>query len=121
MLIPVFTAVLLAASAAAMPTVSSRQQQQQQQQSPPPPPPPPLPFITPAPPIPAGPLACDLNFCDGKTSWCFYWAGVTSWDPTHGPIPGESLTAIGPCTLNFGPPIPTPMPVPDTTTTTVTR
>lgn len=40
---------------------------------------------------------CDMQYCDGSTSWCFYWAGVTSWDANDGPRPGEVRTQLGLC------------------------
>ncbi|KAL3964342.1 hypothetical protein ACCO45_001346 [Purpureocillium lilacinum] len=43
------------------------------------------------------PVACDYTYCDGSSSWCFYWGGVTSYDPNHGPVPGETRTNLGPC------------------------
>ena len=45
------------------------------------------------------PIACDYAYCDGTSSWCFYWAGVTGYDPQRGPIPGETRTNIGPCSV----------------------
>ncbi|KAK0389409.1 hypothetical protein NLU13_2984 [Sarocladium strictum] len=42
-------------------------------------------------------ISCDLRYCDGSTSWCHYWAGITTYDPTLGPLPGETLTSIGLC------------------------
>ena len=45
------------------------------------------------------PIACDYAYCDGTSSWCFYWAGVTAYDPQRGPIPGETRTNIGPCSV----------------------
>ncbi|KAI0417688.1 hypothetical protein F5X98DRAFT_138747 [Xylaria grammica] len=41
---------------------------------------------------------CDDIFCntDGNMI-CIYWAGVTSWDVSLGPIPGERPTIIGAC------------------------
>ncbi|KAI0911557.1 hypothetical protein F4823DRAFT_560835 [Ustulina deusta] len=42
--------------------------------------------------------SCDVIFCntDGNRI-CIYWAGVTSWDVSRGPIPGERPTVIGAC------------------------
>ncbi|KFA67498.1 hypothetical protein S40285_09836 [Stachybotrys chlorohalonatus IBT 40285] len=42
-------------------------------------------------------IHCDNKICDGKTEWCFYWAGVTSYDQSLGPVPGVTRTALGPC------------------------
>ncbi|KAI1131528.1 hypothetical protein F5Y10DRAFT_286448 [Nemania abortiva] len=41
---------------------------------------------------------CDEIFCntDGNKV-CIYWAGVTSWDISLGPLPGERPTIIGTC------------------------
>ncbi|ODA82868.1 hypothetical protein RJ55_01377 [Drechmeria coniospora] len=50
------------------------------------------------------PIACDYSYCDGSTSWCFYWAGVTSYDPFRGPVPGETRVELGPCTVPPPPP-----------------
>ncbi|EQL02100.1 hypothetical protein OCS_02194 [Ophiocordyceps sinensis CO18] len=55
------------------------------------------------------PATCDYSYCDGTSSWCFYWGGVTSYDVNRGPVPGEMRAPLGPC----GGPRPTP-----TTTTT---
>ncbi|KFA74981.1 hypothetical protein S40288_02200 [Stachybotrys chartarum IBT 40288] len=46
---------------------------------------------------PTPPIHCDNKICDGKTEWCFYWAGVTSYDQSLGPVPGVTRTALGPC------------------------
>ncbi|KAI1460610.1 hypothetical protein F4805DRAFT_369262 [Annulohypoxylon moriforme] len=40
---------------------------------------------------------CDYSFCNQGTKVCFYWAGVTSWDVSRGPLPGEIPTMLGPC------------------------
>ncbi|KAI1104643.1 hypothetical protein F4804DRAFT_306346 [Jackrogersella minutella] len=41
---------------------------------------------------------CDYSYCDEQgDNVCFYWAGVTSWDVSLGPIPGEIPTTLGPC------------------------
>ncbi|TRX94790.1 hypothetical protein FHL15_004251 [Xylaria flabelliformis] len=41
---------------------------------------------------------CDDIFCntDGNRI-CIYWGGMTSWDISLGPIPGEQPTIIGTC------------------------
>lgn len=49
------------------------------------------------------PIACDYAYCDGTSSWCFYWAGVTAYDPQRGPVPGETITNIGPCSATPAP------------------
>ncbi|KAI1096561.1 hypothetical protein F5B19DRAFT_488517 [Rostrohypoxylon terebratum] len=40
---------------------------------------------------------CEYSFCDQGTDVCFYWAGVTSWDVSRGPLPGVIPTMLGPC------------------------
>jgi hypothetical protein len=70
---------------------------------------------TPAP-VPAMPVFtsvdCHYKYCDGMTSWCFYWAGVTTYDLSLGPLPGETRTPLGHCTvrdtLSVADPQPTP-------------
>ncbi|PHH63029.1 hypothetical protein CDD81_6360 [Ophiocordyceps australis] len=47
---------------------------------------------------------CDYAYCDGSSSWCFYWAGVTGYDPSRGPVPGEVRTLIGTCGSSPSPP-----------------
>ncbi|KAK6866161.1 hypothetical protein PG995_002689 [Apiospora arundinis] len=42
-------------------------------------------------------LRCDDEFCSDGSSWCVYWAGITSWDASKGPVPGEKATTIGTC------------------------
>ena len=42
-------------------------------------------------------VACDYEYCDGISSWCFYWAGVTGYDPLQGPLPGETRSPLGLC------------------------
>jgi hypothetical protein len=41
---------------------------------------------------------CDNAFCSEGSRWCFYWGGVSSYDVTLGPIPGETHTILGACT-----------------------
>ncbi|KAI0476709.1 hypothetical protein F4859DRAFT_59165 [Xylaria cf. heliscus] len=43
-------------------------------------------------------ITCDDIFCntDGNKI-CIYWGGMTSWDISLGPIPGERPTIIGTC------------------------
>ncbi|PHH73924.1 hypothetical protein CDD80_3458 [Ophiocordyceps camponoti-rufipedis] len=43
------------------------------------------------------PAVCDYSYCDGRSSWCFYWAGITSYDISRGPVPGETRVPLGPC------------------------
>ncbi|KAI1467102.1 uncharacterized protein F4812DRAFT_465212 [Daldinia caldariorum] len=40
---------------------------------------------------------CDYSFCNSGSKVCFYWAGITSWDVSRGPVPGEVPTIIGTC------------------------
>ncbi|KAH8162735.1 hypothetical protein CIB48_g5512 [Xylaria polymorpha] len=41
---------------------------------------------------------CDDIFCNTVgNKICLYWAGMTSWDVSLGPIPGERPTIIGTC------------------------
>ncbi|KAI1425987.1 hypothetical protein F5Y12DRAFT_794933 [Xylaria sp. FL1777] len=41
---------------------------------------------------------CDDIFCNTEGNRvCIYWAGVTSWDVSRGPMPGERPTVLGPC------------------------
>ena len=40
---------------------------------------------------------CSYEYCDGQTSWCFYWGGITGYDVSLGPLPGEVRTSIGLC------------------------
>ncbi|ROT38532.1 hypothetical protein SODALDRAFT_378727 [Sodiomyces alkalinus F11] len=42
-------------------------------------------------------LSCAHAWCQDGTSMCGYWAGITSWDISHGPRPGMVHTAVGPC------------------------
>ena len=42
-------------------------------------------------------IRCDDEFCSDGSSWCVYWAGITSWDASKGPVPGEKATIIGTC------------------------
>ncbi|GKT53848.1 hypothetical protein ColTof4_06011 [Colletotrichum tofieldiae] len=59
-------------------------------------------FITPAPidsaptPAPAS-IDCKYKYCNSNTQYCMYWAGVTGWDPSLGPIPGMTHTSLGVC------------------------
>ncbi|KAI0115962.1 hypothetical protein GGR51DRAFT_575751 [Nemania sp. FL0031] len=41
---------------------------------------------------------CDEIFCNTEgNKVCIYWAGVTSWDVSLGPLPGERPTIVGTC------------------------
>jgi hypothetical protein len=57
-------------------------------------------------------IDCHYEYCDGKTSWCFYWAGVTTYDVTLGPLPGETRTPLGHCTVSRTLPAADPQPTP---------
>ena len=52
---------------------------------------------SPVPTFPSTSLSCDVEYCDGSTSWCHFWAGMTSYDPTLGPLPGETRVPVGLC------------------------
>ncbi|KJZ79018.1 hypothetical protein HIM_01791 [Hirsutella minnesotensis 3608] len=58
--------------------------------------PPSPPAVSPSPTV-SMPLMCDYAYCDGTSSWCFYWAGVTSYDIFRGPVPGETRVPLGVC------------------------
>lgn len=49
--------------------------------------------------IPTTTIECNHEWCQDSTSLCAYWAGITAWDPTEGPIPGETVTSIGKCSI----------------------
>jgi len=51
---------------------------------------------------------CDHAYCEAGTSYCFYWAGITSYDILSGPVPGEVRTTLGPCDAAADVPAPTP-------------
>ncbi|KAI8160438.1 hypothetical protein K4K49_006687 [Colletotrichum sp. SAR 10_70] len=44
-------------------------------------------------------IKCDHQWCQDGASMCAYWAGVTGFDPSRGPIPGETVTNLGPCAM----------------------
>ncbi|EQB46943.1 hypothetical protein CGLO_13970 [Colletotrichum gloeosporioides Cg-14] len=44
-------------------------------------------------------IKCDHQWCQDGASMCAYWAGVTGFDPSRGPIPGETVTNLGPCAI----------------------
>ncbi|KAK2732122.1 hypothetical protein CKAH01_02068 [Colletotrichum kahawae] len=44
-------------------------------------------------------IKCDHQWCQNGASMCAYWAGVTGFDPSRGPIPGETVTNLGPCAM----------------------
>ncbi|OHE95470.1 hypothetical protein CORC01_09203 [Colletotrichum orchidophilum] len=52
-------------------------------------------LITPAP--FSSSVDCKYKYCDSSTQYCMYWAGVTGWDPSLGPIPGMTRTSLGAC------------------------
>ncbi|KAF6839796.1 hypothetical protein CPLU01_01668 [Colletotrichum plurivorum] len=49
-------------------------------------------FIKPTPSV-----DCSYKWCQNSTSFCLYWAGITGYDPSLGPIPGMVHTSIGSC------------------------
>ncbi|KAH8175913.1 hypothetical protein LIA77_04331 [Sarocladium implicatum] len=79
-----------------------------------------VPTGTTPPPGPASPeptfytacLDCDIEYCDGSTSWCHYWAGMTTYDPTLGPLPGETRVPVGLCGSETFPAVTVPTSVP---------
>lgn len=50
----------------------------------------------------AGPTAtsvhCDITYCVNGTSFCHFWAGISTWH-ISGPSPGELRTTLGSCKL----------------------
>ncbi|CCF39768.1 hypothetical protein CH063_10509 [Colletotrichum higginsianum] len=42
-------------------------------------------------------IDCKYKYCNNNTQYCMYWAGVTGWDPSLGPIPGMTGTSLGAC------------------------
>ncbi|GKT46670.1 uncharacterized protein ColSpa_06851 [Colletotrichum spaethianum] len=40
---------------------------------------------------------CKYKYCNSNTQYCTYWAGITGWDPSLGPIPGMTHTSLGSC------------------------
>ncbi|KAK2024847.1 hypothetical protein LX32DRAFT_704544 [Colletotrichum zoysiae] len=42
-------------------------------------------------------IDCKYKYCDGQTQYCMYWAGVTGWNPSLGPVPGMTRTTLGAC------------------------
>lgn len=40
---------------------------------------------------------CHYSYCESSTLWCFYWAGVTGYDASLGPLPGETRTSLDTC------------------------
>lgn len=58
---------------------------------------PPTPVITPQAEPTAGVFTCHMQYCDGSTSWCLFWGGLTTFDGRHGPVPGETRAPLGLC------------------------
>lgn len=57
-----------------------------------------IPHMTPRPTAkPTTSIKCDYAYCAEGTSWCFYFAGFTTYDTSRGPLPGETRTSLGPC------------------------
>ncbi|KAK1981350.1 hypothetical protein LZ30DRAFT_689247 [Colletotrichum cereale] len=42
-------------------------------------------------------IDCKYKYCDDHTQYCMYWAGVTGWNPSLGPVPGMTRTGLGVC------------------------
>ncbi|RYP85439.1 hypothetical protein DL769_000992 [Monosporascus sp. CRB-8-3] len=40
---------------------------------------------------------CDNVLCTNDRVWCWYWGGITGYDVGLGPLPGETITVLGPC------------------------
>ncbi|RYP79218.1 hypothetical protein DL771_000196 [Monosporascus sp. 5C6A] len=40
---------------------------------------------------------CDNVLCTDDRVWCWYWGGITGYDVGRGPLPGETITVLGPC------------------------
>ncbi|KAK7952613.1 uncharacterized protein PG986_008341 [Apiospora aurea] len=55
--------------------------------------------VTPAPQwvsvSPSSSIRCDDTFCSDGSSWCMYWAGITSWDASKGECRGRSGRLLG--------------------------
>ncbi|ETS76392.1 hypothetical protein PFICI_11779 [Pestalotiopsis fici W106-1] len=58
--------------------------------APPPPPHPPVSSFT---------ASCDDAFCSQGSRYCYYWGGETSYEFGKGPVPGETQTILGACTV----------------------
>ncbi|OAA33061.1 hypothetical protein AAL_00526 [Moelleriella libera RCEF 2490] len=51
-----------------------------------------------APPSLSTTQSCDYAYCDEYGSkWCYVWGGITGFDISKGPIPGETRIGIGLC------------------------
>jgi len=58
---------------------------------------------------PTASISCGYKYCDELgTSWCFYYAEPTTYDPSRGPLPGVTRTPIGTCGTKPPEPISTP-------------
>lgn len=42
-------------------------------------------------------IDCHKRYCESSTLWCFYWAGMTGYDVSLGPLPGETRTSVDTC------------------------
>ncbi|KAK2064275.1 hypothetical protein LY76DRAFT_657142 [Colletotrichum caudatum] len=42
-------------------------------------------------------IDCKYKYCDDQIQYCMYWAGVTGWNPSLGPVPGMTRTTLGAC------------------------
>ncbi|PTB46936.1 hypothetical protein M441DRAFT_64186 [Trichoderma asperellum CBS 433.97] len=43
-------------------------------------------------------IHCDITYCVNGTSFCHFWAGISTWYMS-GPSPGELRTTVGSCKL----------------------
>ncbi|UKZ77204.1 hypothetical protein TrVFT333_004923 [Trichoderma virens FT-333] len=41
---------------------------------------------------------CDITYCVNGTSYCHFWAGISTWKMS-GPSPGEVVTTMGVCKI----------------------
>lgn len=48
-------------------------------------------------PVPTSSVDCDYKYCQNNSQYCMYWAGVTGFDISLGPIPGMTRTSLGTC------------------------
>ncbi|EHK42293.1 uncharacterized protein TrAtP1_004151 [Trichoderma atroviride] len=53
---------------------------------------------TTAAPIATSSIHCDITYCVNGTSFCHFWAGISTWHMS-GPSPGEVRTTLGSCKL----------------------
>ncbi|EHK15435.1 uncharacterized protein TRIVIDRAFT_64656 [Trichoderma virens Gv29-8] len=48
--------------------------------------------------ITAATVHCDITYCVNGTSYCHFWAGISTWKMS-GPSPGEVVTTMGVCKI----------------------